>query len=262
MPRSVDGGRGQVLQTVSRAIEVLRAFDGGAVELSLKALAEKVGLNKVNALRLARTLVHEGLLVHDSQSRRYALSLGCIPLFRGLLGRDGLREIARAHLDTAREKTGESACLMVREGWDRVVVDSWPSRQPVRYVIDIGDRRPIFLGAAGQCLISALPAAEWKALLEHVAEENAAGRTALTPALVQERMDALRRRGWAVGRGEWASEAAGAAAPIVDRSGKIIAAITIAVPITRATDAHMDLCGRVAFATAQSIGIDFEKINR
>ncbi|MCP1337166.1 IclR family transcriptional regulator [Futiania mangrovi] len=251
-----------MLQTVSRAIAVLRAFEGGTVELGLKDLSVKVGLNKVNALRLARTLVHEGLLVHDPNTRRYALSLGCVPLFRGLLGRNGLREVARVHLEKARETTGESACLMVREGWDRVAIDSSPSRQPVRYVIDIGDRRPVYLGAAGQCLISALPAGEWQALLDHVGAEHAAGRTRLTPAAVQERIDTLRARGWAMGRGEWASEAAGAAAPIRDRAGNVIAAITIAVPITRATDSHMEMCGRIAFASAQAIRADFEKINR
>ena len=49
-----------ILQTVSRAVAVLRCFEGGTQVLSLSELTKRMGLNKVTVFRLAATLVHEG----------------------------------------------------------------------------------------------------------------------------------------------------------------------------------------------------------
>ena len=250
----------QILQTVSRAIAMLRAFDGGTAELTLKELSARLGLEKVNTLRLARTLLHEGLLTHDPQSRRYALSLGCLALFRGLLGRNELIESARRHLEHARDATGETACLMVREGWHRVAVDSIPSKHSVRYVLEIGDRRPLHMGAAGMCLLSGLDEAAWEELMARLnaeAEERPVQRRPLT---IQERLQRLRDQGWVTVQGEWAAEAAGAAAPIHDAQRKVVAAVSIVVPLTRASDTHMETCGRMAMATAQSISSELARL--
>jgi DNA-binding IclR family transcriptional regulator len=249
----------QLLQTVSRAAAMLRAFEGGTTQLTLTELAETLGFGKVNTLRLARTLVHEGLLVHEPRSRRYALSVGCLALCRGLLDRNGLVETAHTYLERARDATGETACLMVREGWHRVVIDMVPSKLPVRYVLDIGDRRAVYLGAAGQCLLTGLDEEDWRQLAAHLQEEKKAGRVQITMEVIQERLQLLRERGWAMGRGEWAAEAAGAAAPIRDAKGKVVAAITMAAPLTRASDAHMEMCGRMALAAAESISDDLRK---
>lgn len=250
----------QILQTVSRAIAMLRAFDGGTAELTLKELSERLGLEKVNTLRLARTLLHEGLLTHDPKSRRYALSLGCLALFRGLLGRNELIESARTYLEHARDATGETACLIVREGWHRVAVDTIPSKHSVRYVLEIGDRRPLHMGAAGMCLLSGLDEADWKELMARLDANAEEGRGQPEAGTIQERLQGLRDHGWVVVRGEWAAEAAGAAAPIHDAKRKVAAAVSIVVPLTRASDSHMEMCGRMAMATAQSISSDLARL--
>ena len=249
----------QLLRTVSRAAAMLRAFEGGTLQLTLTELAEALGFEKVNTLRLARTLVHEGLLIHEPRSRRYALSFGCVAICRGLLGRNGLVEAAHAYIERVRDATGETACLMVQEGWHRVALDVVPCKHPVRYVLEIGDRQPIYLGASGQCLMAGLDSEGWKEFYIHLEAERNAGRTQITLEMIQERLQGLRERGWALGRGEWAAEAAGAAAPVRDSKDKVIAAVTTAVPLTRASDAQMEMCGRMVLAAAESIADDLRK---
>lgn len=249
----------QPLQTVSRAIAMLRAFEGGTVAMTLTELSAKLGLGKVNALRLARTLVHEGLLTHDPGARRYSISVGCLALCRGLIDKNSLAETARPHLERARDATGESACLMVREGWSRVVVETVASRAPVRYVLDPGDRRPVHIGASGQCLISGFGSEDWAALRRRLREEEEAGHVNVSEDVIRERLQLLTARGWATGNGEWAADAAGAAAPIRNADGAIVAAVTLAIPLTRASDAHMETCGRMALAAANAISDDLRK---
>ncbi|MBR9852539.1 MAG: IclR family transcriptional regulator [Rhodobacteraceae bacterium] len=249
----------KTLQTVSRAIAMLRALDGGNRSLTLTELSGVLSLDKANTSRLAKTLVVEGLLVRDPRSLSYSISVGCLALCRGIIGKNSLAEVARPHLEHARDITGETACLMIREAWDRVVVETVPSRQPVRYILDPGDRRSIFIGASGQCLIAGLTDPDWTDLLRHIADERAAGRHSISDDLLQDRMNRLHQNGWAVGRGEWAADAAGAAAPVVNAKDETIAAVTLAIPLTRATDTHLEMCGRMVLATAQAINGDLQK---
>ncbi len=233
------------LQTVSRAVAVLRTFEGGSLDLSLKELTERMGLNKVTVLRLARTLVMEGLLVHDSRTGLYRLSFGCIGLARKLLDRDGLSDCALPFMEEARELTNETVCLIVREEGDRVTTHTLPSFQPVRFVLEVGDRRPVYLGAAGQCLISGLSDGQIETLLQQ-ADQSELEKYGVAGDEVRARLGRVRERGWAVGRGEWSAEAAGAAAPIKSPDGTIRGAISIVMPVSRASDDYMASCAKTA----------------
>ena len=46
-------------------------------------------------------------------------------------------------------------------------------------------------------------------------------------------MDKIRRQGYAVSYGEWILDASGVAAPIFDRNGEVLAALTISGPTQR-----------------------------
>lgn len=250
------------LQTVARAVHMLRAFDGGASELTISQLTSRLHMKRINVLRLAKTLEEEGVLAYDPHSRRYGLSMGCLALCAQLLSRDGLVETSLPHMTAARDATGESVCLMVREGWHRTVAASVHSRKPVRYVLELGEKRPVFMGASGQCLISALSASEWRELEKHISESEEARKRQLSMEVIRERLRFLEENGWAFGQGEWASEAAGAAAPIRNKDRSIVAAVTVAVPLTRASAAHMESCGKMALATARSIESDYARLSR
>src|SRR5690554_889640 len=78
----------------------------------------------------------------------------------------------------------------------------------------LGEKRPVFMGASGQCLISALSASEWRELEKHISESEEARKRQLSMEVIRERLRFVEENGWAFGQGEWASEAAGAAAPI------------------------------------------------
>lgn len=242
MKDDLDMKQDTTLQTVSRAVEVLRCFDGGSLDLSLKELTERMGLNKVTVLRLARTLVKEGLLVHDSRTGLYRLSFGCINLARKLVDRNGLFDCALPYMEELRKNTNETVCLIVREELNRVATHTLPSFQPVRFVLEVGDRRPVHLGAGGQCLISQLSEDDLETLLAQVDEEADLKTYGVTKSESRERLKRVRERGWAVGRGEWSVEAAGAAAPVHASDGSVRGAISVVMPVTRATDDYMENC--------------------
>lgn len=247
------------LQTVSRAVAVLRCFEGGSLDLSLKELTNRMSLNKVTVLRLARTLVKEGLLVHDSRTGLYRLSFGCIGLARKLLDRDGLSNCALPFMEKVRMRTNETVCLIVREENDRVTTHTLPSFQPFRFVLEVGDRRPVHLGAAGQCLISELPSDELDIIMKRASESPGSNNYGISEEKARERLQGVRQKGWAIGRSEWSAEAAGAAAPIKGPDGSVRGAISVVLPVSRASDEHMENCARIAKEAAAQTSEELAK---
>jgi len=252
----------QYLQTVSRAVAVMRAFKGGSKDMSLKELTEVLGLNKVTTFRLARTLAHEGLLVQDPSNDRYSLSFGCLALVDAMLNRDGLAEISRKHLREAREETGETATILVREGWDRVVIATEASLQPVRYVMEVGRRNRVYLSGSGACLVSGMNEEERVSLFSFIETDPIAKEYDLTKEVLMSRLDFIKKNGWGTAQGEWAEEASGVAAPVYNREGDVIAAIAIAMPRSRYNKSYRDKCAPAAMKAAELIGKEYDSINR
>lgn len=230
--------------------------------MSLKELTNELNLNKVTTFRLARTLVNEGLLTQDPASDRYALSFGCLALVDTMLDRNGLAEISRKHLRKAREETDETATVLVREGWDRVVIATEPSLQPVRYVMEVGRRNRLYLSGSGACLVSGMNKDELEALFAFIATDPISREYELTKEVLLSRLDFIKHNGWGTAQGEWAKEASGVAAPVYDQEGKVIAAIAIAMPRSRYSDSYVDKCVPAVMKTAKLIGKEYDAINR
>jgi DNA-binding IclR family transcriptional regulator len=142
---------------------------------------------------------------------------------------------------------------MVREGWEQVVIQVQPSLQPVRYVFEVASRGPIYNGAAGQAILAHLADEEVERL---VAETGLAPTTDNSIASVKqlhEKLESIREQGFGVSFGERIPEAASAAAPVFGANGDVKAALSIVMPLSRATERHIGECARVAKRAAGQV---------
>src|SRR5438552_11556923 len=97
----------KTVQIVHRIASVLRAF-GNQGLLGITDLANATGLPKSTTHRLVTSLMHEGLLVQDEDSHKYALSLRVTALGASILGSHTVRKLARPMLMELRDATHES----------------------------------------------------------------------------------------------------------------------------------------------------------
>ena len=240
------------LQTVSRAVALLRLFAGGTRTLSLKDLSEEMGLQKVTVFRLAQTLVAEGMLV-QLDSGQYRISVRTLALVSGLIDLNSLATLAKPHLVAARDASGETAAIMVREGWSRVVVASVSSLQPVRYVLDPGSRHVLHLGAAGQCLALGLSESDLEKLWSFIETNPDAVRIGVSKDELLKRMEHVKTHGWGTAKSEWQPESASVGAPIRNADGAVVAALTLALPVTRYSDENVAKYAKIALSAAAAI---------
>ena len=222
------------VRSVARALSVLALFDESHRTLSVRELIEGTGLPKSTVVRLVATLEQHGLLW---TGRDGGIGPGAGLLRWAQLAQDSWQLPAEA-VERLRELSfranGESARIYLRHGTTRVCIGQHEGTQPLRHVVRLGEQLPIWAGASGHVLLAGYSAQEFARVIA------AAGAAEDFEQQLRAAVDAARSRGWSSSRGEREPGVAGVAAPILDESGEIAAAVALGGPTTRFTDAYID----------------------
>jgi len=198
-------------RTLSRGLLLLKALGEDAEGATVSSLAESTGLDRAVLYRLLDTLSTEGFVTRDPESRRYRLGLSMLEL--GVRAAQGLevRRLAGPALRSLSDDTNETACLVVRDRDDVVVVEVIePDGRFVQVNYRVGFRHPLGMAAHGKALLAFLPDGEKLNELRPV-----------------------RQRGVAYTRDEIEPGASGVAAPVFDHTGRAVAAVGIVAPTAR-----------------------------
>lgn len=190
----------------------------GAVEASPKALADLVevtGLSRPTAHRLAVALEAHGLLRRDEDGR-FCLGLRLIALGHEAAEGVPVWAAARPALAWLHEQTGESVQLFVRDGDERVCVESVESARELRTIVPVGARLPLEVGSAGKVLL------------------GASGP-------------------WAQSVGEREEGVASVSAPVRDALGRVVGAVSVSGPIQRLTTKPGAKYGEVVTEAARRV---------
>lgn len=240
---------GQTIRSVERALDVLLCFAGEPQGLGVTQIAEKLQLYKSTVHRILAALESRGFVRQDAASGRYHLGLKALELASGYLASGDVPSVAYPHMIGLRDRTQETVSLYVRDGCERVRVQRAEGPLTVRRVVGLGERLPLYLGASGKVLLAWAPAGERAALLDRCLPPGF-DRQALELDLVQ-----TLERGWAVSLEEREAGAASVAAPVLDRTGRCMAALAISGPVTRFDPAAAERLSPLLLATARSIGL-------
>ncbi|MCE2482848.1 MAG: DUF3179 domain-containing protein [Alphaproteobacteria bacterium] len=124
---------------------------------------------------------------------------------------------------------GETVSLSLWDGRAAVIVEQILGNRAIAHVALPGRRVPAHCTAAGKVLLAHCPKVEREAVF-------AEGLKSYTPQSVTEpnalrrELERLRQVGYALNDQEYEAESCGAASPLYDRHGEVVAAVTVAVP--------------------------------
>ena len=208
-------GQDSGIGVLDKAVGVLHAV--ARSECGLAELCERTGLPRATAHRLAAGLEFHRLLARDS-SGRWRLGPALSELSAHV--NDPLLAAGAAVLPGLREITGESVQLYRREGTTRVCVATLDPPAGLRDTVPLGARLPMTAGSGARVLLAYADPATRQAVL---------GSAQFTERSLAE----VRRRGWAQSAAEREPGVASVSAPVRDRDGVVIAAVSVSGPIDR-----------------------------
>lgn len=217
------------VQSVEKAFRVLSAFDSGRHNLGLTEIATACGLDKSAAQRFTFTLCHLGYLRKDPESKRFELTPRTLGLSYLYLRTSPLVEAARPQLLHLSRETEEAVSLTVLEDTQIVFVSRLLSRHMLNTDVIVGTRLPAYCTAPGRAILSRLPQAEVREILDR------SDRRAFTQATTWKIPDILAKleetalKGYAMACEEIYQSDISVAAAVIGPRGLPIGAVNIAV---------------------------------
>lgn len=222
------------IAVVEDAISVLEALLQVDRSLTLAELTQRTGMVKNKVFRILATLSAHRLVVRSNSG--YSLGLRFVEFGEHVRGRDVLIQTAAPLMDELLAETQETIFLGVIDGLETLVIDARQSPRSVRLTGAIGRRGPMHTGGMPKTLLAHLPDEQQQAMLDQLSLNpitpfTVTDRGKLTSILAQ-----IRSQGYVVTADDLDLGAVSIAAPICDYSGDVVAAMSIAGPISRFPD--------------------------
>ena len=231
-------GRKVSVGSLEKALDLLDYLEKTGSPRGVRAIEADTGIPKATAQRLLEVLESRGFV--RKHEGKFALWVGAVHLARSFRASDSLTRSALPVMRALMELSGETCSLYVRQGRERILVERVESPHPLRFQTPIGERLPLHIGASGLVLCAGMPEEELATYVSTLDTVRRADGSVLTRELLVERVEAVRRDGFAIGVGERLEGVSSVAAPVDTKDQGIIAAINVAGPSTRLDPAGLE----------------------
>lgn len=211
-----------------RVADVVTAFGADHSAMTLSQLARRAGLPLTTTHRIVAELHRRGLLERDLDSR-YRIGLRLWEIATAASRAVDLREAALPFLGDLYEATHENVQLAVLDGSYALYLERIHGRHAVHVVTRAGSRLPVHATGVGLILLAHAPV--------EVQDEVLAGplarftrHTITDPRRLRRILADVRRDGFVISDRQIELVSASVAAPIRDRTRRVVAAVSLVVP--------------------------------
>jgi DNA-binding IclR family transcriptional regulator len=240
-----------MLSSVANALRVLEYLTETG-EAGVSEVARNLRLTVGTAHRLIAALVDSGFAEQNPANRRYRPGPKIVALARKMHQGVDFISLAHGQLERLGAAAGETVNLGVLRDESVVYIDRVTTDQPLTVSVRIGSRVPAFNTGLGKVLLAFGPddaREDYVRRLKKIAV--AEGRTAPDAKKFASQLATVKRKGYADDDGEFDPDIACVAAPILDASGRAIAAVSVSGLRTRVRDRRDDLTGMVRLAAKE-----------
>ncbi len=244
------------IPVIDRMMDVLALLERRPNGATIREMVETLKLPRTTVYRILNTLQHHDM-VRRSEDGNLRLGPRLLALAARTIGNAhdyDLASLSMPHLRSLSELTGEGSKVSVLDEDGVLVIAAVQGTREYALTVVPGQRLPLHAGAASKVLLAYLPKPELAIRLGG----KLAGYTELTirdPHRLSAELAKIRRQGWAHDKGEYAPSINAFAAPIPDRSGKVVAALSVPY-LAGADKAHMEKIRAAVIAVAGAIAAD------
>lgn len=245
-------------RSLVKAIQVLDCFIEKPV-MTISELAELADMPKTTVFRLAGGLEEAGLLVKNRKSSHdvtYQMSLKLLRYGKFVSDQIEYSKVAFPHMKKLNEELDEFVHLTIIEGNEAVYVETVNSSKPVRLVVKIGARSPLYAGSAPKMLLSGMSDEELEAYLNQVELKTFTPNTLNTKEEIKEEIQRIRKSGYSISYSEHYQATIGMSYPIFNYEGNMVAAIGISMPDIEHSKEREELILRKLEETVRNIWKD------
>lgn len=224
------------MQPVIRALRTLSVLARERQGLTLKQLADELGMPISSLHRLLAVLSEERFLVRSPTSRRYFLGPAALSLAAS--GDTPIAMLSTPHpaLTAIATQSGETVFLTELIGSSAVCVTLVEGNHPLRLFVQIGYELPMHAAASARVLLADLEDEEVRRLLSVTTLTAFTDETPTTVEEVVSHVALVRERGYDICDDELDRQVWAVSAPVLMSTGRACASVTLAAPESRLAD--------------------------
>jgi IclR family transcriptional regulator, pca regulon regulatory protein len=227
----------QFVQSFARGLAVIRAFGPKASEMTLTEVADRTGLTRAGARRILLTLQHLGYVA--ANDRKFYLTPRILDLGYSYLSSMKLWDFAEPAMEELVDKVHESCSVSVLDGTEIVYVLRVPTRKIMTINLSIGSRLPAYCTSMGRVLLGDLEENALDTVLSESELKPLTKRTVTNQARLKKIIAEDHKKGWSLIDQELEEGLCSIAVPLIDSSGRTIAAMNIGGNVTRTSGADL-----------------------
>jgi len=216
-----------MIQSVKRALEILEIFQGGVESLGISDIAARLGVSKSAAHALVTTLQKKDFLKRDDQSRRYELGFKVLQLGALFINQSPLGRAAQPWAVSLSEKFGEVVHISILAADAALIVHRYEPKDPFLLYPQPGSTMPIHSTAGGKVLLAFASPDIQKAILIKAPFPQKTVNTITKSRDLMRELKTIVKQGYAEDREETILGVACVGAPVRDKSGRVIAALSM-----------------------------------
>jgi DNA-binding IclR family transcriptional regulator len=217
-------------RSVRRALEMFEYLLQRGEPATVGAIVSALQIPKSTAYELVRTLTEAGYLEPAGRNAGLFLGRKLFELGMAYRGQVDLLRDGSQIVEELRDASGETVQLSVLENDMMLVLLKEEGSHSIRIISRVGSRVPVNWAAAGRLLVSGLDDATLGALLKRSVRQSPTGRSITDVSKLMQQIRKFRKQGYATELNEANEHAGCVAAPVIDGSGRCVAAISIVVP--------------------------------
>jgi len=253
-PPAADGaGKPAHVKSASRALDIIEGLASAPDGLAFTDLARAQAIPKSSLHALLTVLTDRGYVELDPNRRTYGLGIKAWEVGQAWRAQQTIVRKALPVMERVVAAINETVQLAVLDGIENVYLAKVDCSHPVRLQSEVGKR--LYAHATGL----------GKALLAALADDELAGRYRDRPfphvdsAPIQTFPDLLaelagvRARGFAVDDQEYTPGLRCVAVPVHDADHQVVAALSAAIPLMRATESQLEVALRAIAAASIDI---------
>ena len=223
--------------SLQKGLDVLTCFGRQHSRLTVSEVGRLTQSSPASARRSLLTLQTLGYL--DSDGKRFWMLPKALLVAHAYLASRPAPSLAQPLLDALSERTRESASLAMLQGDDAIIIARSTARRSLSTGLGIGSRLPAYCAALGRVLLAGLPPDEAARRVHAMPRPRLSPRTVTDANEVLALVARCREEGYASNDGELELDVRSMAVPVFDRSGQVMAAMSIAVRAERMTLAEV-----------------------
>lgn len=205
--------------------------------MKLNEIARLAGLEQSTAHRIVSALHTVGFLAREENGRRYHLGPLLFELFTTAFPHFNPVEICEPAMTALASRMGDTVYLSVRNGLESLCVARREGSFPIRTcTVEVGQRRPLGVGAGSLAILSALPDTEARLIIEQCAPRYP--DYGMTAEAVIQGIARMRNNGHIYQAAVTSSDVMAVSLPITGRTGHPYGALSITATASRMTPDH------------------------